>query len=289
MAREKGARPLPCRGLCHSSSLIQPNVYTSKTGFVSVTFKSDESVRPQCMLPLALPFFSPPSYTQSPAVPHRPRLVVSRSTCPPLTMSYTAPLHHTKSFVIGTAVINLSAITWAIKRATGAWSSTCPSRKTALAPAATCSRTVCYRIPRTSMRLCALLRSAKLTAIGNNTRFSSRAIHCRWHAIATQPIGLVPIQARCILPVLKSKVGLAAAKAAALRINLNIVGCGIVAAPVHAPSSAPLLLRFLLSHNLPLPRVHECRMGRLVHKGLCSSSFVAHVLHYPPPPTRTSL
>ena len=35
---------------------------------------------------------------------------------------------------------------------------------------------------------------------------------------------------------LKSKVGLAAAKAAALRIILNVDGCGIVAAPVHAPS-----------------------------------------------------
>ena len=41
---------------------------------------------------------------------------------------------------------------------------------------------------------------------------------------------------------LKSKVGLAAAQAAALRINLNVEGCGIVAAPVHAPSRAPRLL-----------------------------------------------
>jgi hypothetical protein len=41
---------------------------------------------------------------------------------------------------------------------------------------------------------------------------------------------------------LKTKVGLAAAQAAALRINLNVEGCGIVAAPVHAPSRAPLLL-----------------------------------------------
>jgi hypothetical protein len=49
---------------------------------------------------------------------------------------------------------------------------------------------------------------------------------------------------------LKSKVGLAAAKAA-LRINLNVEGCGMVAAPVHAPSRAPLLLPLLLSHNLP--------------------------------------
>jgi hypothetical protein len=55
---------------------------------------------------------------------------------------------------------------------------------------------------------------------------------------------------------LKSKVGLAAAKAAALSINLNVEGCAIVAAPAHAPSRAPLLLPLLLSHNLPLPRVH---------------------------------
>jgi len=55
---------------------------------------------------------------------------------------------------------------------------------------------------------------------------------------------------------LKSKVGLAAAKAAALRINLNVQGCGIVAPPIHTPSRTPLLLPLLLSHNLPTPRVH---------------------------------
>ena len=57
------------------------------------------------------------------------------------------------------------------------------------------------------------------------------------------------------LQSLKSKIGLAASKAAALRISLNVQGCGIVAAPVHAPSHAPLLL-LLLSHNIPPPRVH---------------------------------
>ena len=55
---------------------------------------------------------------------------------------------------------------------------------------------------------------------------------------------------------LKSKVGLAAAKAAALRINLNVQGCGIVEPPTHAPSRTPLLLPLLLSHNLLTPRVH---------------------------------
>jgi hypothetical protein len=73
-------------------------------------------------------------------------------------------------------------------------------------------------------------------------------------ATATQLIGLVPFQARAFFQLLKSKVGLAAAKAAALRINLNVEGCGIVAAPVHAPSRAPLLHPLLLSHNLPFPR-----------------------------------
>jgi hypothetical protein len=55
---------------------------------------------------------------------------------------------------------------------------------------------------------------------------------------------------------LNSKVGLTADIAAALRINLNVEGCGVVALPMHAPSRAPLLLPLPLSHNLPLPRVH---------------------------------
>ena len=53
---------------------------------------------------------------------------------------------------------------------------------------------------------------------------------------------------------LKSKVGLAAAKAAALRINLNVEVCGIVSAPVHAPSRAPLLLPLLLTQSPSHPR-----------------------------------
>ena len=55
---------------------------------------------------------------------------------------------------------------------------------------------------------------------------------------------------------LKNKVGLATAKAAALRVNLNVQGCVIVATPMDAPSRTPLLLPLLLSHNLPTPRVH---------------------------------
>jgi hypothetical protein len=82
------------------------------------------------------------------------------------------------------------------------------------------------------MRLCVLLRSAKLTATDNNpltirtflfspplsaqahactasfaSSFSTGppgdrgALHCRWNVIATQPIGLASFQARGILPV----------------------------------------------------------------------------------------
>jgi hypothetical protein len=53
------------------------------------------------------------------------------------------------------------------------------------------------------------------------------ALHCRWNAIATQSIGIISVQTRCILPRpdSESKVGLAAAKTAVLRINLNVQGC----------------------------------------------------------------
>ena len=138
------------------------------------------------------------------------------------------------------------------------------------------------------MRLCVLLRSAKLTTIGSNTLtirtfpFSPplSAQSTRMHG---EFLRLLFLQAHrkteahftaagmssqhnhsdsfrfkraAFYQSLKSKVGLAAAKAAALRINLSVEGCVIVAAPVHAPSRAPLLLPLLLSHILALPRVH---------------------------------
>ena len=53
--------------------------------------------------------------------------------------------------------------------------------------------------------------------------------------------------------LLKSKVRLTPAKVAALRINLNVEGRGIVAAPVHAPSRTSLLL--------------SCNGNPLAHKG----------------------
>ncbi len=65
-----------------------------------------------CSSSHALPFFSPPSFhTLSVSLrslvcggqpsPHKPRIVVSHSTCPPLSSS-----PHAHSFVLGDAVIN---------------------------------------------------------------------------------------------------------------------------------------------------------------------------------------
>ena len=55
------------------------------------------------------------------------------------------------------------------QRAAGAWSSTCPSHTTDSEAAATCSRKVCCRIPRTSTHLSVSLHSARSIAIDNNT------------------------------------------------------------------------------------------------------------------------
>ena len=58
---------------------------------------------------------------------------------------------------------------------------------------------------------------------------------------------------------LKSKVGLAAAKAAALRVNLNVQGCSIVAPPMHAPSRTPLLLpKFAFTESVPSDCICRC-------------------------------
>ena len=134
------------------------------------------------------------------------------------------------------------------------------------------------------MRLRVLLRSVKLTAIGNNQNISflpafvltSTRMHGEFvrlfflqahreteaHFTAAgmssqrNQSDSFRFKRAAFYQSLKSKVGLAAAKAAALIINLNVQGCGIVAAPVHAPSRTSLLLPHLHSHNLPLPRVH---------------------------------
>jgi len=66
---------------------------------------------------------------------------------------------------------------------------------------------------------------------------------------------------------LQEQIGLAAAKPAALRINLNLDGCSVVAPLMHAPSRAPLLL--VLGGQ---PNPHKPRL------------VVFHSTHYPHAP-----
>jgi hypothetical protein len=83
---------------------------------------------------------------------------------------------------------------------------------------------------------------------------------------------------------LKSKVGLAAAKAAALWINLNVGSCSVVAPPMHAPSRTPLLLPLLLFTQSPFPwRSLVCDGQTSPHTPRLAVSH-AHVLHCLPPP-----
>jgi hypothetical protein len=106
------------------------------------------------------------------ASPHKPRLVVSHSTCPPLSSSF-----HAHSFVLGTAVINTHTVK-------------------------------CHRNAINQSRMPSQRNQSE------SFRFKRAAFY----------------------QGLKSKVGLAVAKAAALRINLNVQGCSVVADPMHAPS-----------------------------------------------------
>ena len=175
--------------------------------------------------------------------PHRPRLVVSHSTCPPLSSS-----PHAHSFVIGPAVIkhtHIPPLRLAAQRKVNSYRQQyADNQNISFLPAI---MTTSSRMHGEFLRLLFLQAHRETTA----------------HFIAT---GLPSQQNRsdnafrfkraAFYMGLKSKVGLVAAKASALRINLNIQGCSIVAPPLHAPSRAPLLLPLLLSHNIPLPRVH---------------------------------
>jgi hypothetical protein len=157
---------------------------------------------------------------------------------------------------------------------------------TGLGQTATCNRTGPSHMPRTLTARCVLLRSVKPTPISKHMltiRTFLPAIMSTSNRMHGEFLRLLFLQAHreteahftaagmpsqrnqseslrfkhaAFYQGLKSKVGLAAAKAAALRINLNVQDCSIVAAPMHALSRTSLLLPLLLSHNLPLTRVH---------------------------------
>ena len=91
------------------------------------------------------------------------------------------------------------------------------------------------RVPRHHKRIHQHARRVFVSSFSTGPPEDRDALHCQWNAIATQPIGLVSFQARGILPVDEEQsLTVAAAKAAALRINLNVEGCDGQTSP-HRP------------------------------------------------------
>ena len=106
-----------------------------------------------------------------------------------------------------------------------------------------------YHVPVTSATFqlsCAIFTNSTSCAcdfslfLGQPGDRGAGALHCHWNAIAHDPDKFL-FRRAAFYQGLKSKVGLAADKAAGLRINLSTVLCGVVAPPVHAPSRSPLL------------------------------------------------
>jgi hypothetical protein len=121
--------------------------------------------------------------------PHRPRLVVSRSTCPPISPPPPCKQLCTRS---------------------------CSNKHTHTVFASSFSKA--HRETAANFHASGL--PSQQNRSDNAFRFKHEAFY----------MGL------------KSKVGLVSAKASALRINLNIQDCSVVAPPLHAPPHAPLLL-----------------------------------------------
>ena len=135
--------------------------------------------------------------------------------------------------------------------------------------------------------MCCIMNKRNLLSFLQAHRACRTEAHCSWNVSQNYLTDAFRFKRAAFLQSLKSKIGLAASKAEALRINLNIQGCGIVAAPVHAPSRAPPPPSFT-HYRFPLPR-SLVRDGQTSPQGLGSSSLAAHVLHYPYLPMRTAL
>ncbi len=184
------------------------------------------------------------------------------------------PLRHNNSRANGTATWTFETTCETILAA-GAWSSTSASRMITLGAVATLSRKGCRRSKDLDAPL--LLATSKVNnhrhqnadnqnisflpaIVSTSTRMHGVFLHLLFlqahreteaHFTATgmpshrNNSDMLRFRRAAFYQSLKSKVGLAAAKAAALRINLNIEACGVVATAPNArslsrcPSSPP--------------------------------------------------
>jgi len=144
-------------------------------------------------------------------------------------------------------------------------------------------RVLQQRVPTTSMRPCALLRRARLTTTANSTLTTRTLVSClrlrahprmhgeflrllflQAHGALHRPrnasattLRFFSLPPRGVLQWLEEQSGSGCGKAAALRVNLNINGCSIVAPPARSSrSSCACLTDSVLSHSLPMPHVH---------------------------------
>ncbi len=169
------------------------------------------------------------------------------------------------------------------------------------------------------MRLCVLLRCAKLRATGNNTltirtflfsrhcqhkhtharrvftsSFSTAppggALHSRWNVITTQPLGLVSFQARGILPVAEEQSRTRGSQSGGVEDQPQCRGLWHSSSPSarsvsRSPSPPPP--SFTQSPSPPRSPVRDEQPSP--HRPRLVFSRSTCPPHSPPPPTRTAL
>ena len=191
---------------------------------------------------------------------------------------------------------------------------------TGLGQAATCSRTGACRTLKIWMRRCVLLRriaayqqqyadnqniSFLPAIVSTATRMHGELLRLLFLQAHREPeahftangmpsqrnhqIGLVPFQARGILPVTEEQSRTRGGQSGGITDQPQCRGLWHSSSPSarslsRSPSSPPPSFA-----QSPSPPRSLVRVGRLVHTGLGSSSLVAHVLYYPPSRSRTAL
>ena len=113
--------------------------------------------------------------------------------------------------------------------------------------------------------------------------------HCRWNVIANEQLGSTSVQARGILQRHEEQSRTCGCQSSSVEDQPQCPGLWHSSTPnarslSHSPSAPPPSFT-----QSPCPPCSLVRDGQIVHTGLGSSSLVSHVLHYPPPPTRTAL